>query len=78
MLHDFAYLESSSPRPTCPHIGCCSLSLYLGGCGSCEFSGSGIQGSGLVSLGRAELFQPAARTAGRGRGRNRHGAHRSR
>jgi len=29
MLHDFTYLESSSPRPTCPHMVGCSLSLYL-------------------------------------------------
>ena len=67
MLHDFTYLESSSPRPTCPHMGGCSLSLYLGGCGECEFSQSGVQGSALVSLGTAELFGSATRTAGRGR-----------
>lgn len=67
MLHDFTYLESSSPRPTCPHMGGCSLSLYLGGCGECEFSQSGVQGSALVSLGTAESFRSTVRTAGRRR-----------
>jgi hypothetical protein len=76
MLHDFTYLESSSPRPTCSHMGGCSLSLYLGGCGECEFSQSGVQGSSLVSLGTAELFQPAVRTADRRR--NHHSARRYR
>jgi hypothetical protein len=67
MLHDFAYLESSSPSPTCRHMGRCSLSLYLDGCASCEFAHSDLQSSGLVTLATTELFQRAAKSAGRGR-----------
>jgi hypothetical protein len=37
MLNDFVYLDSQIPVPTCRHMAHCSLSLYLGGCASCEF-----------------------------------------
>ena len=60
MLHDFAYLDSQSPRPTCRHMGRCSLSLYLDGCASCEFFESFAPDWEPVSLATAELFQPAA------------------
>jgi hypothetical protein len=67
MLHDFVYLESSSPSPTCRHMGRCSLSLYLDGCASCDFAESGLERSDLVNLATAELFQPALRPSGSGR-----------
>lgn len=67
MLHDFTFLNCQTPIPTCRYMGHCSLSLYLDGCASCEFLDSGFQCSGLVNLVTAELFQPAAKPAGRGR-----------
>ncbi len=76
MLHDFAYLESFSPSPTCRHMDRCSLSLYIGGCASCEFLDSGSRSSAPITLATAELFQPATKPAGRGR--NLHSARRNR
>lgn len=68
MLHDFAFLESQPPTPTCRHMDRCSLSLYLDGCVSCEFSHGSVESYGLVSLATAEPFcQPAVRPSGRGR-----------
>ncbi len=68
MLHDFVYLESVPPIPTCRHMDHCSLSLYLDGCASCEFSESAAQSSALVNLATADtFFQPEVRPSGRGR-----------
>ena len=67
MLHDFVYLDSQPPSPTCRHMDHCSLSPYLDGCASCEFLGSSLQSSGPAALATAELFQPAAKLSGRGR-----------
>jgi hypothetical protein len=69
MLHDFVYLESSSPIPTCRHMDHCSLSLFLGGCTACEFSNTGLQNFEQVSLSAAELFQPVGESAIHGRDR---------
>lgn len=67
MLHDFTYLESQPPTPTCRHMGHCSLSLYLDGCASCDFSDTGVQGFGLVNLDTAEtIFQPEVNPSDRG------------
>jgi hypothetical protein len=66
MLHDFVFLDSQPPRPTCRHMGRCSLSLYLDGCASCEFFESAVQTWEPVSLATAELFPPAAKVKRRG------------
>lgn len=63
MLHDFTYLESLSPNPTCRHMDRCSLSLFVGGSAACEFSQSGRQNSEPINLSAAEWFEPAVRSS---------------
>jgi hypothetical protein len=67
MLHDFVFLESQTPNPTCRHLDRCSLSLYLDGCASCELSNSGDQCSEPVSLATAEHWPTAPQANRRGR-----------
>lgn len=71
MLHDFVYLESQPPSPTCRHMDHCSLSLYLDGCASCELSDRRNQPWEPVSLATTEEWPTAQGTNRRGR------AHRS-
>ena len=60
MLNDFVFLDSQPPIPTCRHMGSCSLSLYLGGCASCEFFESFAPSWEPVSLSTAEPLEPPA------------------
>ena len=64
MLNDFVFLDSQPPRPTCRHMGHCSLSLYLGGCTSCDFLNSTTKDPEVISLaapGRLSLTRESAR-----------------